>query len=673
MKKQRDMYVEEKKQLIQSQKVENQETINILETKSLRPQSLALDFIHTIDIMKEYPQFNDSEEIYEKVKSSQNHIFKTKLKPLQMTKSFEVLRREIESKIENGFTYQELGGEYKMEKRYRKYLESLSEQIEQTGATIKSHSKLEMQKQREENQSIKRILQPNLKRDMSRNFEQAESDNQNDKGKLRIFDQGSEFQNFDAEIQSQYTMSQGVVSKSSVYQNGPHSSIISPQNNVVNISTQRKLVDDINVRKKIELDVEEKSRINTTIDEFSRRQMANALNRLRRQTTNIIERNKLLVNSNQQNYHEIQSQNSQSQTPHNRFQNRSSSVLYDEKKGTILQKRSQPLEQANQSQMSMTIDQEVSPSSNIKLNNKLQKRLSIVRFQNQPSVFQLNQTERSQYGGGQSVYSRNNLTTTQSNFGGNQSTTQSSRFKRRNTVDSLSAFEYKNRLKSGRLSKIDYQICNLMEICGKPDVNNTHKKREHLFEQEKELNELNTLNKHLSEVIERYIDTVHIYSNEKKTRQKQPNTIDLIKPKDKFHNKKALAIIAHDDKNQNDGRINQTMITEVPGQHQSGSIRGNVQRQNQTMNYNKNQTQNVSAIVQKEQPHQPDIFLEDVLVEYVYRNKSDYENFMNPIMLDKFVEQNKKCTLYVSQMKKKIWQPDKFRLPRQNRQDYKKD
>lgn len=46
--------------------------------------------------MKEYPQFNDSEEIYEKVKASQNHIFKTKLKPLQVTKSFEVLRREIE-------------------------------------------------------------------------------------------------------------------------------------------------------------------------------------------------------------------------------------------------------------------------------------------------------------------------------------------------------------------------------------------------------------------------------------------------------------------------------------------------------------------------------------------------------------------------------------------------
>ena len=70
-------------------------------------------------------------------KTSQERIFLARLKPLQSSQSFELIRREIEKKIEAGFTFQELAILYKMDPRIRKYLESMNAQIEENGRMIK--------------------------------------------------------------------------------------------------------------------------------------------------------------------------------------------------------------------------------------------------------------------------------------------------------------------------------------------------------------------------------------------------------------------------------------------------------------------------------------------------------------------------------------------------------
>jgi hypothetical protein len=49
-----------------------------------------------------------------------------------------LIRREIERKIEAGFTFQELAILYKMDPNIRKYLESMNAQIEESGRMIKT-------------------------------------------------------------------------------------------------------------------------------------------------------------------------------------------------------------------------------------------------------------------------------------------------------------------------------------------------------------------------------------------------------------------------------------------------------------------------------------------------------------------------------------------------------
>lgn len=49
-----------------------------------------------------------------------------------------MIRREIERKIEAGFTFQELAILYKMDPNIRKYLESMNAQIEENGRMIKT-------------------------------------------------------------------------------------------------------------------------------------------------------------------------------------------------------------------------------------------------------------------------------------------------------------------------------------------------------------------------------------------------------------------------------------------------------------------------------------------------------------------------------------------------------
>ena len=46
------------------------------------------------------------------------------------------------------------------------------------------------------------------------------------------------------------------------------------------------------------------------------------------------------------------------------------------------------------------------------------------------------------------------------------------------------------------------------------------------------------------------------------------------------------------------------------------------------------------------------------MTEYVYKAKNDYENFMQPDVLKRYLDQNRKCTLFVSKMGKKIWKAD---------------
>ena len=58
------------------------------------------------------------------------------------------------------------------------------------------------------------------------------------------------------------------------------------------------------------------------------------------------------------------------------------------------------------------------------------------------------------------------------------------------------------------------------------------------------------------------------------------------------------------------------------------------------------------------------MLLDDIMKEYVDKNKNDFDNFMNPRTLKRYVDQNKLCTLFVSQMKKKFWKPDKFKISR---------
>ena len=58
------------------------------------------------------------------------------MQPLQVTKSFEAKRKEIEKRIDEGYTYLELGSEFKMDKRLTKYMESLTAQARERGNTI---------------------------------------------------------------------------------------------------------------------------------------------------------------------------------------------------------------------------------------------------------------------------------------------------------------------------------------------------------------------------------------------------------------------------------------------------------------------------------------------------------------------------------------------------------
>ena len=44
--------------------------------------------------------------------------------------------------------------------------------------------------------------------------------------------------------------------------------------------------------------------------------------------------------------------------------------------------------------------------------------------------------------------------------------------------------------------------------------------------------------------------------------------------------------------------------------------------------------------------------------EYLQKSKNDYENFMDPEVVQKYVDQNRECTLFVSKIGKRIWKPD---------------
>lgn len=48
--------------------------------------------------------------------------------------------------------------------------------------------------------------------------------------------------------------------------------------------------------------------------------------------------------------------------------------------------------------------------------------------------------------------------------------------------------------------------------------------------------------------------------------------------------------------------------------------------------------------------------------EYVDKNKSDYENFLDPQVLEKYIGLNRECSVYVSKMKKHLWKPDKLKV-----------
>lgn len=58
------------------------------------------------------------------------------------TQAFSVQRMEMEKKLEQGFTFQELAAQYKMDQGVRRHLESLAAQIKETGSTIRLRGKL---------------------------------------------------------------------------------------------------------------------------------------------------------------------------------------------------------------------------------------------------------------------------------------------------------------------------------------------------------------------------------------------------------------------------------------------------------------------------------------------------------------------------------------------------
>jgi hypothetical protein len=61
-------------------------------------------------------------------------------------------------------------------------------------------------------------------------------------------------------------------------------------------------------------------------------------------------------------------------------------------------------------------------------------------------------------------------------------------------------------------------------------------------------------------------------------------------------------------------------------------------------------------------PSSENVKLNDILKEYIMKNKSDYENFMEPDVLKHYVDDNRKCTMFVQGIKRKVWRPDKFRV-----------
>lgn len=55
-----------------------------------------------------------------------------------------------------------------------------------------------------------------------------------------------------------------------------------------------------------------------------------------------------------------------------------------------------------------------------------------------------------------------------------------------------------------------------------------------------------------------------------------------------------------------------------------------------------------------------DLELSEVMREYIIKNKNDYENFMEPTVIRRYVNDSRECTVFVSGMKKRIWKPDRF-------------
>jgi len=74
--------------------------------------------------------------------SSQERLFKAKRRPLQPTQAFSVQRKEMERKLEQGYTFQELAAVYKMDEGVRRHMESLAAQIKETGSSIRLKERL---------------------------------------------------------------------------------------------------------------------------------------------------------------------------------------------------------------------------------------------------------------------------------------------------------------------------------------------------------------------------------------------------------------------------------------------------------------------------------------------------------------------------------------------------
>lgn len=96
--------------------------------------------------MKNTLDHNDLEDrisdfLMKKVRSQSEAVFKQKIMPLKHNQSFQILRQEIEKKLNDGYTYQDLSSRYPMPKRFRRHLESLHEQIVETGKIIKVEAK----------------------------------------------------------------------------------------------------------------------------------------------------------------------------------------------------------------------------------------------------------------------------------------------------------------------------------------------------------------------------------------------------------------------------------------------------------------------------------------------------------------------------------------------------